>query len=31
MTIACLLVNTLSAACRQHGLAEPTDPEDPGA
>ena len=31
MTIACLLVNTLSAACRQHGLAEPTDPEGPGA
>ncbi len=31
MTIACLLVNTLSAACRQHGLAEPTNPEDPGA
>ncbi len=31
MTIACLLVNTLSAACRQHGLAEPPNPEDPGA
>jgi len=28
MTIACLLVNTLTAACRQHVLAEP---EDPGA
>ncbi len=28
MTIACLLVNTLTAACRQHGL---TEPEDPGA
>ncbi len=23
MTIACLLANTLTAACRQHGLAEP--------
>jgi methylenetetrahydrofolate dehydrogenase (NADP+)/methenyltetrahydrofolate cyclohydrolase len=28
MTIACLLVNTLTAACRQHGVEEP---EDPGA
>lgn len=27
MTIACLLVNTLSAACRQHGIEEPADPE----
>ncbi|MGB8274547.1 MAG: bifunctional methylenetetrahydrofolate dehydrogenase/methenyltetrahydrofolate cyclohydrolase FolD [Alphaproteobacteria bacterium] len=27
MTIACLLVNTLTAACRQHGIAEPVDPE----
>ena len=26
MTIACLLVNTLSAACRQHGIEEPADP-----
>ncbi len=31
MTIACLLVNTMTAACRQHGLEEPTDPEAPGA
>jgi methylenetetrahydrofolate dehydrogenase (NADP+)/methenyltetrahydrofolate cyclohydrolase len=23
MTIACLMLNTLRAACRQHGLAEP--------
>ena len=23
MTIACLLANTLTAACRQHGIAEP--------
>jgi methylenetetrahydrofolate dehydrogenase (NADP+)/methenyltetrahydrofolate cyclohydrolase len=23
MTIACLLVNTVTAACRQHGVAEP--------
>ncbi|HLF58010.1 MAG TPA: bifunctional methylenetetrahydrofolate dehydrogenase/methenyltetrahydrofolate cyclohydrolase FolD [Alphaproteobacteria bacterium] len=28
MTIACLLVNTLTAACRQAGIEEP---EDPGA
>jgi methylenetetrahydrofolate dehydrogenase (NADP+)/methenyltetrahydrofolate cyclohydrolase len=27
MTIACLLLNTLTAACRQHGLDEPADPE----
>jgi methylenetetrahydrofolate dehydrogenase (NADP+)/methenyltetrahydrofolate cyclohydrolase len=27
MTIACLLVNTLTAACRQHGIPEPVDPE----
>ena len=27
MTIACLLVNTLTAACRQHDIAEPVDPE----
>jgi len=26
MTIACLLVNTLTAACRQHGVEEPADP-----
>ena len=25
MTIACLLVNTLTAACRQHGVAVPAD------
>lgn len=25
MTIACLLANTLTAACRQHGVAEPSD------
>ena len=25
MTIACLLVNTVTAACRQHGVAEPED------
>ncbi len=31
MTIACLLVNTMTAACRQHGLEEPTNPEAPGA
>jgi len=23
MTIACLLLNTLTAACRQHGIAAP--------
>ncbi len=27
MTIACLLVNTLTAACRQRGIEEPADPE----
>jgi methylenetetrahydrofolate dehydrogenase (NADP+)/methenyltetrahydrofolate cyclohydrolase len=26
MTIACLLLNTFTAACRQHGLEEPADP-----
>ncbi|MEQ9326574.1 MAG: bifunctional methylenetetrahydrofolate dehydrogenase/methenyltetrahydrofolate cyclohydrolase FolD [Rhodospirillales bacterium] len=25
MTIACLLANTLTAACRQHGVAEPSE------
>jgi methylenetetrahydrofolate dehydrogenase (NADP+)/methenyltetrahydrofolate cyclohydrolase len=26
MTIACLLLNTFTAACRQHGIEEPADP-----
>ncbi len=29
MTIACLLVNTLTAACRQSGIEEPKDPGAP--
>jgi len=30
MTIACLLQNTLLAACRQNGVEVPDDPGDPG-